>query len=312
MKPKKSSFANIGYRRYHIYIFGVNGYIGRHLAELARSWNLKILGLDLHDSCPMAIDYLPLNISRRELFDRLNFDVGTVFFLSGVTGTEDGFSSYETYTAVNQIGLNHLLDRMVQCQSRARVVFPSTRLVYKGQHATPLAENAEKAPMTLYALNKLASEHLLDMYANRYGISFTVFRICVLFGNRFAIPYSYGIVGFFLSMARQKKNLAIFGDGSIQRTFTHVCDICRIFLETSRLSAAENQILNIGGETLSLLAAAQSFAKKFGVGIDFIPFPEIHARLESGDTILDDVKLQSIFPFKYQHDFQNWLTRQME
>lgn len=292
---------------YQIYIFGVNGYIGRHLARYALSRGIRVLGLDIDEVCALEIDYLPCDVSEREAFNRLDFEVDQVFFLAGLTGTEVGFSAYEAYIRINQIGLNHLLDRMVQCQSRARVVFPSTRLVYRGQTATPLTEEADKAPLTPYALNKLASEHLLDIYANRFGIAHTIFRIAVPYGNRLDADYSYGTMGFFLSMARQGKKLTVFGDGSLMRTFTHVDDICRVMVRASCLPATRNQVLNIGGETFSLLEVAKMIAEKFGGGIEHIPFPEVAARLESGDTIFDDARLRAVLPDPYRQRFKGWL-----
>ena len=297
--------------RYHIYIFGVNGYIGKHLACFAKAQHYRVLGLDLDEGCALGpdIDYCKFDITRRDAFDQLDFNVDHIYFLAGLTGTEAGFSTYEPYTLANQLGLNHLLDRMAGLKSRARIVFPSTRLVYKGQAATPLAEDAKKAPLSLYALNKLSSEYLLQIYANRYDLCYTVFRICVPYGNRFDMAYSYGTMGFFLSMARQKKNLTLYGDGRLQRTFVHVADICRIMIRASQPDTTANRIFNIGGETLSLLDIARPIAKKFGVAIEFKPFPESVDRLESGDTIFDDTKLQSVFPYTYKYHFHGWLKR---
>jgi len=295
-------------RKHDVYIFGVNGYIGRHLALYAQRHDCRVLGLDISDTCPLEIDYLKFDVTQRDVFDHLDFDVDQVFFLAGLTGTEDGFSSYESYTIINQLGLNHLLDRMAQLNARARVIFLSTRLVYRGQDATPLTEEAEKAPLTPYALNKLAAEHLLKIYANRYGIPHTVFRIGVSYGNSFDMPYSYGTIGFFLSMARQGQNLTLYGDGSLKRSFTHVEDICRVICHASKRLETENQVLNIGGETLSLLEAARQIAETFNVGVVFVPFPEAAAKNESGDTILDDQKLRSAIPHPYEHRFRDWLT----
>lgn len=86
---------------------------------------------------------------------------------------------------------------MKESGSTARIVFPSTRLVYKGQQNVLLKEDAEKAPNTIYALNKLACEYMLAMYQKAFGIHYTIFRICVPYGSLIKSGTSYGTLGFF-------------------------------------------------------------------------------------------------------------------
>ena len=43
------------------------------------------------------------------------------------------------------------------------------------------------------------------------------------------------------------------------------------------------------------------------VKLDFVSFPEQAAKIESGDTIFDDLKLQFDFPYTYQHHIKKWI-----
>ena len=53
-----------------------------------------------------------------------------------------------------------------------------------------------------------------------------------------------------------------------------------------------NQIYNLGGpDVLSLDALAKIMIDKYGGKIEYVPFPDISAKTETGDTIFDDTKL---------------------
>jgi len=49
-------------------------------------------------------------------------------------------------------------------------------------------------------------------------------------------------------------------------------------------------------------------AGKFGVGIKFMPWPEMALKLESDDTVFDDSKLCSLINPSRKFDLQNWLA----
>lgn len=87
-------------------------------------------------------------------------------------------------------------------------------------------------------------------------------------------------------------------------------DIINVILKTIPHTKSDNQVYNIGGnDHLSLKEVAEMVAHKFNVKLDFVPFPEQAAKIESGDTIFDDLKLQFDFPFTYQHYIAEWLNK---
>lgn len=65
-----------------------------------------------------------------------------------------------------------------------------------------MKEDDEKETKTIYAVNKIACENLLYAYRQNFDIPYTIFRICVPFGNMFSDDYSFGTIGF-LSVKHQ-------------------------------------------------------------------------------------------------------------
>jgi UDP-glucose 4-epimerase len=197
---------------------------------------------------------------------------------------------------------------MKETNCNARLVFPSTRLVYKGVKDKELIETDAKDPKTLYAINKLNAEYILEAYHNVYGLNYTVFRICVPYGNLFDNSYSYGTIGFFLNKALNQENIPLFGGGNYQRSFTHVEDICQTIIEASLIPKCNNEVYNIGGETYSLAEVAELFADKYNISVQSVEWPELDYKLESGDTIFSSKKLDQILGHEKSNSLQKWIA----
>ena len=288
---------------------GSNGYLGRHLAWFLQQEGFQNQNFDIQPHPVSGVEnYQSFDISNKENFSKLDPEVDFIFLFAGLSGTADGFNKYQDFVRINEIGLLNLLTWMRESGCKARVVFPSSRLVYKGRKDYALKEDDPKETRTIYAVNKLASENLLWMYQNAFGIDYTVFRICVPYGNLFDNNFSYGTMGFFLSKAQKKEDIVLFGDGNLHRTFTHVEDLCNIIIQSVQSEKNRNEIYNIGGENLSLFEAATLVAEKYGVNVKFAGWPEMALKLESDDTVFDDTKLKTAGFGEYKHKLASWLN----
>jgi UDP-glucose 4-epimerase len=292
-----------------VQILGSNGYIGKnftHYLQQLQKVNLELF--DIHsDSIHSDIEYSQLDISDNLEISKIKFDSDFIFIFSGLTGTGAGFTKYEDYVKINEIGLLNILNSLKEQEYKGRIIFPSTRLVYKGIKDTPLKEDSEKEFKTPYAINKYSCEQYLKMYNNMFGLNSTVFRICVPYGNLVGNEYSYGTVGFFLNKASKGENIVLYGDGSQKRTFTHIHDICKNIWDASKSESTLNEIYNIGGDTFSLFEAATIVAEKFNVKVDLTEWPEVDLKLESGDTIFNSEKLDKITGESYEYKFNEWI-----
>lgn len=292
-----------------VQILGSNGYIGKNFTHYLNS--LGNINLELFDiqkeSIHKNLSYTSLDVSDNTYVSKINFNSDFIFIFSGLTGTAAGFQKYENYLKVNELGLLNILNSLKEQNYKGRIIFPSTRLVYKGIKNIPLEEDFEKEFKTTYAINKYACEQYLKMYNNMFGLNYTIFRICVPYGNFVGNEYSFGTVGFFLNKAVKDENIILYGDGSQQRTFSHVHDICSSLWNGTASVKTLNNVFNIGGETFSLLDAANIVAEKFKVKVEFTPWPETDLKLESGDTIFNSDKLDSVLGKNYEYKFEEWV-----
>ncbi len=289
-----------------IAIIGANGFIGRHLVKYLSDRGMT---LGCYDKVPESDlpNYRCVDLSNRESVDLIDLSVDYIFMFAGLTGTYVGFDKYHTFNEINEIGLLNLLDAIRKSSYRPKLIFPSTRLVYKG-YDKPLKEVDEKEGKTIYAVNKLACEGYLQAYHDSFDVPYSIFRICIPYGNLLSSDYSFGTVGFFIKQAKAGKDITLYGGGTIKRTFTHMQDLCFQIIEGAFRPESNGQIYNVGGETLSLHDAAEIIAKKYGTKVVAIPWPEKDFRIESNHTYFDDSKIQSLLhlkPYKRLTDFTN-------
>lgn len=272
-------------------VIGAKGYIGRHLVWYLRQKGLTVDAYDVVAS--EEAGYTQVDMTCRESVANVNLDVDCIFMFAGLTGTWAGFERPQSFVSVNEVGLLNLLDAIRKSDGRPKVVFPSSRLVYKGADK-PLRETAPKETKTIYAVNKLACERYLDIYHRCFGIPYTVFRICVPYGNLLGGDYSFGTVGFFIRTASAGKDITLYGGGEVKRTFTNVCDLCFQVVEGALNCGSDGETYNVGGETLSLHEAAQIVANRYGTGVKAVGWPYKDQLIESGHTYFDDQKIQQL------------------
>lgn len=277
-------------------VLGANGFIGKHIVHYLQGLgcsSIECYDVALEASLP---NYHCLDLINKEAVSSIKMDVDYIFMFAGLTGTYAGFDAYEKYVSINEIALLNVLNAIRQTAYRPKVIFPSTRLVYKG-YDKPLKEEDEKESKTIYAANKLACEGYLQAYHDSFDIPYTVFRICIPYGNLLSTDYSFGTVGFFIKQATAGKDITLYGGGNIKRTFTHMEDLCRQAIEGAFSPESNGECYNIGGETLSLRDAAEIIAKKYGVNVIAVPWPDRDLRIESDHTYFDDTKIQTLLHF---------------
>ena len=289
-------------------VIGANGYIGKHIVSyLQRYYDVNVNSYDIVAECDLP-NYHKVDLTDKESIKGLNLDLDYIFMFAGLTGTYNGFNEYEKFISINELGLLNLLDAIKNSEYRPKVIFPSTRLVYKGVDKS-LKEDDLKECKTIYAANKLACEGYLQAYHDSFDIPYTIFRICLPYGNLLSTDYSFGTVGFFIRQAKAGKDITLYGGGNIKRTFTHMEDLCYQIIEGSFHHESNGQTYNVGGETLSLHDAAEIIAAKYGAKVTEIPWPERDLRIESSHTYFDDTKIRSLLrnmnPYKKLSDFTN-------
>lgn len=292
-----------------ISIIGANSYIARNII-FTMQHNIYNFDLRLYDYAEKQVDNAPnyssVNILSKESVSSIDMNCDLLFMFVGKTGSNNGFEDFDTYININEISLLNVLNECTKQKSKAKIIFPSTRLVYKGKKGR-LCEEAEKEYKTIYAINKFACEMYLKQFHNLFNGEYCIFRICVPYGTLIEKASSYGTAEFMISKARNGENISLYGDGSQRRTLTYMGDLCDILIAGALSDQCRNEIFNVGGGDYSLNEMATLIAKKYGVCVEYTPWPEIAQKVESGDTVFDDTKLKKAINCVYKKTFEDWI-----
>ena len=280
-------------------IFGSSGYLGWHLKRSLEALRHEVV-------IPKTNRGDRVDILNANQLDELLWDVDIIFFFAGRTGTWASFDESASFIDLNLSGLDNVLRHVSRSEYRPRIVFPSSRLVFKGSDDL-LCEDAPKEAKTVYAATKLAGEHLLHAYAAAFELPFTICRISVPYGSRGGRNQSYGTIGQFVTQAKVNRKVTLYGEGQQKRTFTHIDDLCELIIQLGFAKNALNESFNLPGENLSLIYAAERIAEKYSAKLCTTPWEDRHLSIESGSTAFSGQKVYRTLGKVSLNSIDNWL-----
>ena len=180
-------------------ITGASGQLGSDLAAL--------LGADAR-----AYSRRELDIADRRALDRAFDDVrpDVVFNCAAFHNLDECESDPASAFRVNVEAVRDLARR------GAKLVHLSTNYVFDGRRTEPYAEDDVPSPRSVYAVSKLAGEHV----ALAYGIETLVVRSSGLYGLSGSASKGGNFVQRMLARAREQGSLRVVADQRLQPTFT--------------------------------------------------------------------------------------------
>jgi len=233
-----------------------------------------------------------------------------IFDLIGQTGAvESNTASYNNFKLECQPHLN-IFKACADLNTKAVLVFCSSRLVYGKPTYLPVDEEHPLSPDSLYAVHKITLENYLSVFSRTSGLRSTVIRLSNPYGpNIEAKDQSYGLINIFIQKALNGEPLVIYGDGSQQRDYIHTRDLCAAFLSAATNPASYGQTFNLGGETsVSIREVAEIISEiTHKKPLEFIDWPHDHKLVESGDFATSLRKTNSILDLPQQLPFKESL-----
>jgi len=167
--------------------------------------------------------------------------------------------------AVNVQGTLHILQAARE-NGVKRVVYASSSSVYGDTEVLPKREDLTPAPISPYAVSKLAAEHYCRVFSRLYGVETVSLRYFNVFGPKQRPESQYAaVIPLFLRQAFAGEPLEIHGDGEQSRDFTYidnVVDANRLSLTTPGIAG---EVFNVAcGDRHSLLDIARIFGGFMG------------------------------------------------
>jgi nucleoside-diphosphate-sugar epimerase len=104
-----------------------------------------------------------------------------------------------------------------------RLVYAASSSAYGDTPTLPKIETMRPAPLSPYAVGKLAGEHYCQVFANAYGLETVCLRYFNVFGARQDPKSEYAaVIPRFVTAALAGQGVTIYGDGEQSRDFCYI------------------------------------------------------------------------------------------
>tara|TARA_Y100001935_G_C17294600_1_gene505358 strand:- start:86 stop:1087 length:1002 start_codon:yes stop_codon:yes gene_type:complete len=234
----------------HIFITGVAGFLGSHLADYYLSKSFKVSGNDTliggyRDNVDSRVNFYNFDC---EDFNRINKVLKNVdIVIHAAAYAHEGLSVFSPHlickniisgsTSVFSAAANNKVKRIVFCSSMARY----------GKLKPPFKETDNPNPVDPYGIAKLAAEKILENICEVHEIEYNIAVPHNIIGNkqRYDDPFR-NVASIMINLMLQNKQPIIYGDGEQKRSFSDISDCIYCIDKLATAPKIKSELINIG------------------------------------------------------------------
>ena len=251
-----------------ILITGGAGFIGSNLAEHLSKRNhvtvLDDLSLgNLENLSGLDVSLIKGSILDDSILKSLDkFDA--VFHLAAIPGVQDSIDRPVETSNVNFTGTIKILE-MMRKKDIPIMVFSSSCAIYGNTQNIPIKESERTDPLSPYATQKLASEHIIKNYREIYGINAISARFFNVYGPKQNPSSEYSaVIPKFTDLCLKGREPVIYGTGKQTRDFIYIKDLVKA-LELIAERVPDEDAINLGpGKEVSVNELADAIITETG------------------------------------------------
>lgn len=256
-----------------VLVVGGAGYIGSHMVLMLLEAGYSVVVYDDlsagHRGAIGSTEFIKGSTANAQLLDRtLKKGFDAVFHFAAKINVADSYSKPAEYLRSSVLGIINLLEAMV-ANSCETLIFSSTAAVYGCMGNKECTEDDSLSPVSPYGVSKVIAENCINEYVRLGLIDSIIFRYFNAAGadpsgrtGERHDPETHLIPLAVKAALNPSETLELFGldfetaDGSCQRDFVHVNDICEAHMSALRYLREEKQsgTFNLGsGRAVSVL-----------------------------------------------------------
>lgn len=267
-------------------VTGGAGFIGSHLVEelLGDGWRVRVLD-DFSTGSPEnlgdVIDEIEIfrgDIRDTEAVESAAHSADVIFHEAAIASVPRSFDEPVHVHEVNLGGTLRVLEAARRRECR-RVVFASSSAVYgdaaREAVGRPVREEDLPKPISPYAVQKLAAEHYLRLYATLHGVETVALRYFNVYGERQSPTGDYAaVIPIFVARAVRGEPLIVHGDGNQTRDFIHVSDVARANRLAADAAEVEGAVFNVAsGRGTRIIDLVSVLEAALGHALDVVHAP---------------------------------------
>ncbi len=207
-----------------------------------------------------------------------------IFSLAAQNSHEDSMRNPFKDLMLNLQTHLRLLEACRSSDSKATLVYSSTRQVYGVPRYLPVDEKHPVAPIDINGIHQEAATQYYLNYARVHGIKATVLRLTNTIGPRQSVSNPrLGVTGWFINRILTHNPLPIFGTGSQLRDFNYVDDVVEALCVAAQTKACEGRVFNLSGERASVRTVVEKILAIREGSMMNVRFPALREKIEIGD-----------------------------
>lgn len=242
-------------------VTGAAGFIGSTLVDVLVSHGHDVVGIDNLTTGNVGNLEVALERASRtgtfrlepmdvrspdlgELFSAVDPDV--IFHLAAQVDIRASVADPASDALDNVLGTVNLCEAARNAGVRRLVYAASGGSRYGTPDHLPVTESAPLAPLSPYAVSKLAGELYLGAYRGMYGIAPISLALSNVFGPRQNPHGEAGVIAIFCSALLRGFGVTIYGDGTATRDYVYVDDVVDAFIRAGDAPLSVTGTFNIG------------------------------------------------------------------
>lgn len=195
-----------------------------------------------------------------------------------------------------------------------RVIYAASSAAYGDTPTLPKHEGMLPAPITPYAVAKLAGEHYMSCFTRVYGLETVSLRYFNVFGP-YQDPTSHysGVLAIFCRKMLAGEQPTVYGDGEQSRDFTYIDNVVE-----GNLLAAKAPAEKVAGKMMNLATGKQiTLNETFNIlrGLTGYEGKPAYADARAGDikhSLADISRARDLLGYEPTVDFSEGLRRTVE